>query len=113
MPGPRQNHPAGRFRFEQTQTLRGGGLHGRRRIGQRLAQRSHHRFVFPRFQQPRGFGADVFSRIIGQPFDQPQQAVRFFQICQLDQGNAPHTGIVSGQTRLQGEDVVVIGHSKK
>ncbi|MNO80990.1 hypothetical protein D3C76_722150 [compost metagenome] len=110
MPGPRQDHPARRFALEQAEALRSGGLHRGGWIGQRLAQRLDHGFIFPGLQQARGFGTDFFGRVFGQSIDQPQQAVRFFQVGQFDQGDAAHAGIVIGQARLQGEDVVVVGY---
>lgn len=61
--GPRQYDSPRRFSLEQAQALRGGGLHGRRRIRQCLAQRLHDVLILPGFQQPRGFSADFFSRI--------------------------------------------------
>ena len=113
MPGPRQNHPAGRFAFEQAEALRGGGLYRWRVIGQGLAQRLDHGFVLPGFEQARGFGANLLGRVVRQAIDQPQQAIGLFQVSQVDQGDAAHAGVLIGQAWLQGENVVVIGYIKE
>ncbi|VVN44650.1 hypothetical protein PS639_05635 [Pseudomonas fluorescens] len=90
--------------------MRGSGLHRHRGIGQGLAQCFDHRPVLPGFQQPCRFGADLFGRVLRQPVDQPQQAIRLLEIGQFDQGNPPHSGIFIGQARLQGKNVIVIGY---
>ncbi|MOA01647.1 hypothetical protein D3C78_1210680 [compost metagenome] len=110
MPGPRQNDPARRFTLEQAKALRCGRLHRRGWIRQRLAQRLDYGLVLPGFQQPRGFGANVCNRVFGQSIDQPLQAVRLLEIGQLDQCDPAHAGVVIGQARLQGQNVVVIGY---
>ncbi|MCY1429631.1 hypothetical protein D9M71_455560 [compost metagenome] len=110
VPGPRQNDPARRFTLEQAKALRCGRLHRRGWIRQRLAQRLDYGLVLPGFQQPRGFGANVCNRVFGQPIDQPLQAIRLLEIGQFDQRDPAYAGVVIGQARLQGKNVVVIGY---
>ncbi|MNN72040.1 hypothetical protein D3C81_1880390 [compost metagenome] len=113
MPGPRQNHPPRRCTFQQAEALCSGGLHRFARIGQRLAQRLNHGLVLPGFEQARGLGADLFGRVLRESIHQPQQAVRFFKVSQFDQGNPAHAGVLIGQTWFQGDNVGVVGYSKK
>ncbi|MNY37319.1 hypothetical protein D3C86_1718750 [compost metagenome] len=110
VPGPGQDDPARRFTLEQAEALCSSHLHRRGWIRQGLAQRSDHRLVLPGFQQACGFGANVCNRVFGQSIDQPLQAVRLLKIGQLDQCDTAHTGVVIGQARLQGKNVVVIGY---
>ena len=51
--------------------------------------------------------------ILPQAINQPEQAIGLFEIGQINQRNTSHTGVFSGQPRLQIENVLVIGHSKK
>ena len=80
-------------------------------IGQRSAQGLHNFGFFPGLKQARGLGTHLVGGVHQQGIGEPRQAIRVFQVGQLDQGDAAHASVGGIKARQQGKDVGVVGRS--